>query len=328
MKTNLRKKIALAVLGGVACLANVQAQDYVFVEPEDGTIIMEAEHYYSLKEGSGSTSGGADYTGLSWSFKSDAVSTQYADFSGQGYMQAPANAGGGIGDPAEAISIGPSVTYRILFQNTGVYHWYARCSYADWDSDSYHLGAREINGTDTLAYDKMNPYGVIADNWNEWGWNFNTASGTKATFTVTTPGYHEVTVLLREPNFRLDKIVLSLDDSYYPIEFPESEDLANDETEIEGATAIAINEVVETVEIFPNPVFDNATITYDMLAQGDVNISVYDVVGRLVEVLVDEEQSAGLKKIDWNVSGEITKGIYLVKITIDGNSLVKKVAVK
>ena len=138
-------------------------------------------------------------------------------------------------DPAEAISVGPSVTYRILFQNTGVYHWYARCSYADWDSDSYHLGGREINATDTVAFEKMNPYTIIGENWNEWGWNYQTASGAKAAFTVTEAGYHEITVLLREPNFRMDKIVLSLDDSYYPWEYPESEDLGRDETAIEGS---------------------------------------------------------------------------------------------
>ena len=49
--------MVFAVLAGVACLTNVQAQDYIFVEPADGVIVMEAEHYYSLQEGSDTWSG-------------------------------------------------------------------------------------------------------------------------------------------------------------------------------------------------------------------------------------------------------------------------------
>ena len=66
------------------------------------------------------------------------------------------------------------------------------------------------------------------------------------------------------------------------------------------------------MEVFPNPVVDNATITYEVLSQSKVNVSVYSLTGELVKVLVDEEQGAGAKQVNWNVAGEVTKGIYLV----------------
>ena len=48
---NLLEKLSFAIIVMVFGIANANAQGYIFTE-SDETVVMEAEHYYSLKEGS------------------------------------------------------------------------------------------------------------------------------------------------------------------------------------------------------------------------------------------------------------------------------------
>jgi flagellar hook assembly protein FlgD len=57
----------------------------------------------------------------------------------------------------------------------------------------------------------------------------------------------------------------------------------------------------------PNPFNPVTMISYDVPARGaDVNISIYDVSGRLVLELVHEHRTAGVWSIEWN--GEDDRG--------------------
>ncbi|MBT7616410.1 MAG: T9SS type A sorting domain-containing protein, partial [Calditrichaeota bacterium] len=74
---------------------------------------------------------------------------------------------------------------------------------------------------------------------------------------------------------------------------------------------------------YPNP-FNNLTrLTYGMPESGFVKVDVFDISGRLVETLVNENLQAGYHNITWNAGG-ISTGIYLVKMNTDKFSSVKK----
>ena len=69
---------------------------------------------------------------------------------------------------------------------------------------------------------------------------------------------------------------------------------------------------------FPNPFNPVTTLKYDLLEDGLVNITIYDMLGNVVNNLVNDNQSSGHKSIQWdatNNKGEpVSAGVYLYKI--------------
>jgi hypothetical protein len=54
-----------------------------------------------------------------------------------------------------------------------------------------------------------------------------------------------------------------------------------------------------------------------------VTLKIYDVLGREVATLVNEEQSAGWKKVQWNAAG-FASGIYFYKLQANNFVDIKK----
>lgn len=81
---------------------------------------------------------------------------------------------------------------------------------------------------------------------------------------------------------------------------------------------IGISEVPEFVNLQnnPNPFNPNTVISYKLLVPTRVKLSVYSLTGKYVDLLVDEFQSPGLYKIDFNTSkySDISSGIYFYKL--------------
>lgn len=64
---------------------------------------------------------------------------------------------------------------------------------------------------------------------------------------------------------------------------------------------------------YPNPFNPSTTISYQLPETGNVNIKVYDVLGKEVATLVNNEQRAGSYKVDFNGSS-LASGIYYYQI--------------
>jgi hypothetical protein len=64
---------------------------------------------------------------------------------------------------------------------------------------------------------------------------------------------------------------------------------------------------------FPNPFNPSTTIRYSIKERTFVNLVMYDILGRDVEVLVNQEQDVGSHKINFN-AGRYTSGIYFYQL--------------
>ncbi len=68
----------------------------------------------------------------------------------------------------------------------------------------------------------------------------------------------------------------------------------------------------------PNPFNPTTSITFDIPEKADVSLEVYDLLGRRVEMLVDEEMRAGSYRVTWDgrdASGrEVPSGVYFYRI--------------
>jgi hypothetical protein len=94
--------------------------------------------------------------------------------------------------------------------------------------------------------------------------------------------------------------------------------------------ATAVNEILNTAEmnVYPNPVNDNAVINFNIETGSDVTVFVTDAQGRMVQTL---QQTAalnpGMHRIDWNSDG-LAAGVYFVNVSINGRNNVQRVIVK
>ncbi len=64
---------------------------------------------------------------------------------------------------------------------------------------------------------------------------------------------------------------------------------------------------------YPNPFNPNTKIRFDIPNSGNVNISVYDVLGRKVAVIVDQQLTPGTYETDFD-AGNLSSGIYYYHI--------------
>ena len=74
---------------------------------------------------------------------------------------------------------------------------------------------------------------------------------------------------------------------------------------------------------YPNPFNPSTEIKYSLKKDGFVTIKVYDVLGRVVSTLVNENKPAGYYTVNFDASG-LSSGIYFYGITANGFTAVKK----
>ncbi|CUU01884.1 Por secretion system C-terminal sorting domain-containing protein [Candidatus Kryptobacter tengchongensis] len=89
----------------------------------------------------------------------------------------------------------------------------------------------------------------------------------------------------------------------------------------------------EIIGNFPNPFNSETRIIYNLFNDTYVKLTVYDIVGREIAILVDGFQSAGRHEISFNLgnvkSNEITSGIYFYKLqTQRGYEIRKMIVIK
>ena len=97
-----------------------------------------------------------------------------------------------------------------------------------------------------------------------------------------------------------------------------------DDLDLTGSTSVQDGEAPSTVHAliinqnYPNPFNPVTTISYDIPKQDRVQVHIYDLKGKLVNVLVDMNKMAGQHEVMWNgqdiVGQTVSSGVYFVRI--------------
>jgi len=66
---------------------------------------------------------------------------------------------------------------------------------------------------------------------------------------------------------------------------------------------------------YPNPFNPNTVISYQLPVSGNVQLKVFDILGREITTLVHEEQSAGIYKTEFRAH-QLPSGIYIYQLTV------------
>ena len=74
---------------------------------------------------------------------------------------------------------------------------------------------------------------------------------------------------------------------------------------------------------FPNPFNPTTILSYDLKTDAHVRLTVFNLVGQVVQVLADENQPAGSYEITFDAS-QLPAGIYLYKMQVGDYSSVKR----
>lgn len=99
-------------------------------------------------------------------------------------------------------------------------------------------------------------------------------------------------------------------------------------SELARGITVDIDEVLNSddISISPNPVTNYANIEFNLSGRTNVNIAIFDILGKNVSNLYNGEMGDGAHNIPMNVS-ELNKGVYFVKIQMNNEVITKKIMV-
>ena len=87
--------------------------------------------------------------------------------------------------------------------------------------------------------------------------------------------------------------------------------------DVKGTPGVGVPKQNQLFQNYPNPFNPATVIKFQTSEVGKTTLRIFDVLGREVAVLLNEEQSPGIKQVEWNASG-IASGIYFYKMEVYG----------
>jgi hypothetical protein len=79
--------------------------------------------------------------------------------------------------------------------------------------------------------------------------------------------------------------------------------------------------------VFPNPVSSSATISFSSPQDSHTTIALYDIAGRKLKTLLDENVEAGDHEVQLN-RDQLNAGIYFLQLKMNGEVVTKKLAME
>lgn len=74
---------------------------------------------------------------------------------------------------------------------------------------------------------------------------------------------------------------------------------------------------------YPNPFNASTTISYSLPEQSEVTLEIYDILGRKVQTLVEDVQSAGQHSVIWHADNAAS-GVYFYRLINDNDVLTER----
>ena len=91
-------------------------------------------------------------------------------------------------------------------------------------------------------------------------------------------------------------------------------------TPLGNLTAGSLPEQFKLYPAYPNPFNPKTTIRYVLPRQISVKITIYNLLGELIKILVDKQQTAGAKSVEWDATNTrgipVSAGVYLYQIRV------------
>lgn len=92
-----------------------------------------------------------------------------------------------------------------------------------------------------------------------------------------------------------------------------TDSLGNTMVSINNSVSVAQKEFI-LYQNYPNPFNPNTVVSYKLLNTNFVSLKVFNIEGREIKTLVNENQKSGHYSFEWNAS-DFPSGVYLYKLS-------------
>ncbi len=96
------------------------------------------------------------------------------------------------------------------------------------------------------------------------------------------------------------------------------------QTSVEDFTGQISEGFVASLNTFPNPVRENLTLVVEMNTTANAQLQIYDLNGRTVKTIANIKLNNGNNTLDIDVK-ELQKGIYFLRLDVQGESKINKI---
>jgi hypothetical protein len=83
---------------------------------------------------------------------------------------------------------------------------------------------------------------------------------------------------------------------------------------------IAVHDSIAVHTVFPNPFENNINITFSIPVHKHIRFAVYDMQGRLCEILIEDEFKAGKSVLSFSTDG-LAPGAYMIRGEVSDGSV-------
>ncbi|HIM26481.1 MAG TPA: T9SS type A sorting domain-containing protein [Candidatus Marinimicrobia bacterium] len=102
------------------------------------------------------------------------------------------------------------------------------------------------------------------------------------------------------------------------VSLEDCESSCNESVQVSSNQTLDYPVIFKLNNCYPNPFNPVTTLRYDLPEDALVNIIIYDMMGRVVKTLINDQQTAGYKSLQWNATNDadspVSAGIYLYTI--------------
>ncbi len=92
----------------------------------------------------------------------------------------------------------------------------------------------------------------------------------------------------------------------------------NIQVTMESETGISNNQLLEFT-VAPNPITDQAVVSFELKTAGNLSINLFDMMGKKVNTILEGNQSAGLVNASFG-SQSLAKGMYMLHVSLNGET--------
>lgn len=105
-------------------------------------------------------------------------------------------------------------------------------------------------------------------------------------------------------------------------------DFSNIVTSQDAQKVAQIIKSFKVMQNYPNPFNPSTTIQYEIPRAGKVEVQIFDINGRLVRTIENQNKSAGAYHVEWNgqneSGGKVASGLYLYSVKFENSIFSKK----
>lgn len=161
-----------------------------------------------------------------------------------------------------------------------------------------------ISTANAIGEGAINPQYVI-----NWGDNTTPTVASNGTHTYLVPGDYTVCVTYTDLNATGTCLVYDCEDISIVLHVSDS-----------------IN-ASPSLSLYPNPVSENMKIVFYQQTPGEVELELFDLMGKKVQTIFAGKRAQGIHSLDWN-SSELTPSVYFIRMTSDNSQRSIKVIKK